>query len=190
MKKCIQGLYIRGEGAVSKLTFDTVANGGEKPEYYYLDKTNNPIYDYWMRKPFKGMFVPKLGTPGPDNDMLVFENNRGFKSGWVMPVLPANLKATDNWQKDTETMIKYLEMKYMRADKLTVAYSPSGRNGGWESIFLFNNSNEGVDYGIAFRSGPVEFSTDPLYAFQSQKELDTSTNFKILLPNKMGGNMG
>lgn len=83
-----------------------------------------------MRKLYKGMQIPKLGTPKEGNSLLVFENDIGMPSGWVMSVLPSNLKTTDNWQQDAETLTKYLEMHWYNRP-YTIVYSPSGVNKGW-----------------------------------------------------------
>lgn len=142
---------------------------------------NNPIYDYWVQHPVTlndvkqydvkttpKMFFPKLGTPSEDNDIRVFENNRGFKSGWVMPVLPSNTFATDNWEKDRETLKKYLEMGDFNSWGGAIKYSPSGKNAGWETMVLGVENKPAVDYIIWFRYYWYPFYNE-MTAFENQK---------------------
>ncbi|MCX7884463.1 MAG: copper amine oxidase N-terminal domain-containing protein [Caloramator sp.] len=164
---------------VGKLPANTQTNNDNINKGHKLTG-NNPIYDYWVQHPITlndvkqfdvkttpKMFFPELGTPAEDNDIRVFENNRGFKSGWVMPVLPINMFATDDWDKDRETLKKYLEMDDFDSWG-AIKYSPSGIKAGWETMVLGVENKPGVDYTIWFRYYWYPFYNETT-AFENQK---------------------
>jgi len=143
----------------TKTNYNT--NSVNNPNFKNAKLTGNPIYDYYLRKPYKEAgnskrmlwtkLMPKLGIPQPGNDKLDLE------TGWVMPYL--NTFATDNWEKDTETLKNSLEMHYFApgVDK-SIAYSPDMINGGWEVLQL-NYSEEYKTYGLWYRY-PYKDETD------------------------------